>query len=90
MRLGKREEGVRRLLFDREYEMKRISAGFRIAGASGLLRNIAYHRASSIAREMLGSPRVYGVQWSEAVFYIVVDEQEIATMAFSESAKHLR
>ena len=50
----------------------------------------AYHRASGIAREMLGSPRVYGVQWSEAVFYIVVDGQEIATMAFSESAKHLR
>jgi|tagenome__1003787_1003787.scaffolds.fasta_scaffold7567845_1 hypothetical protein len=50
----------------------------------------AHHRASSIAREMLGSPRVYGVQWSEAVFYIVVDGQEIATMAFSESAKHLR
>jgi hypothetical protein len=50
----------------------------------------AYHRASGIAREMLGSPRVYGVQWSEAVFYIVVDGQEITTMPFSESAKHLR
>jgi hypothetical protein len=50
----------------------------------------AYHRASGIAREMLESPRVYGVQWSKAVFYIVVDGQEIATMPFSESAKHLR
>jgi hypothetical protein len=46
----------------------------------------AYHRASGIAREMLGSPRDYGVQWSEAVFYIVIYGQEIATMPFSKSA----
>ena len=50
----------------------------------------AHHRASGIAREMLGSPRTYGTQWREAVFHIVVDEEEVATMLFSESAKRLR
>jgi hypothetical protein len=50
----------------------------------------AYHRASGIAREMLGSPRTYGAQWGEAVFHIVADGLEVATVPFSEGAKHLR
>ncbi len=50
----------------------------------------AHHRAFGIAREMLGNPRIYGAQWSEAVFRIVLDGQEITTMPFSESAKQVR
>ena len=50
----------------------------------------AHHRAFGIAREMLGNPRIYGAQWSKAVFRIVLDRQQITTMPFSKSAKHVR
>jgi hypothetical protein len=50
----------------------------------------AHHRASGIAREMLGSPRTYGAQWSEAVFHIVKDGLEVATVPFFEGAKRAR
>jgi len=50
----------------------------------------AHHRAFGLAREMLGNPQIYGAQWSEAVFRIVLDGQEITTMPFSESAKYVR
>ena len=50
----------------------------------------AHHRASGIAQEMLGSPRICGARWSKAVFRIVLDGQQITTVPFSGSAKHAR